>query len=151
MPASSPPVDDAAQTALTLLGHRIRERRMDLRLSMNATAETAGVSRVTLHRIERGGPSVTMGAYFNVITALGLSLTLENATPDPTASVRIGDHPQLRLIAWQLGEDTDITEADALQLYERNWRHVDHAAMQPRERQFLQHLVDTWGHGRLLV
>ena len=124
---------------------------MELRLSMNATAEAAGVSRVTLHRIERGGPSVTMGAYFNVITALGLSLTFENATADPTASVRIGDYPQLRLITWQLGEDTDITEVDALQLYERNWRHVDHAAMEPREQRFLQHLVDTWGHGRLLV
>ena len=73
MPASSPPIDDAVRTTLTALGSRIRARRMELRLSMNATAEAAGVSRVTLHRIERGGPSVTMGAYLNVISALGLS------------------------------------------------------------------------------
>jgi transcriptional regulator with XRE-family HTH domain len=160
MPASSPPIDDAVRTTLTALGSRIRARRMELRLSMNATAEAAGVSRVTLHRIERGGPSVTMGAYLNVISALGLSLnttpadrrsTTGQAAADPTASVRIGDYPQLRLIAWQFGDDAEIAEADALLLYERNWRHVDHAAMLPREQQFLQHLVDTWGHGRLLV
>lgn len=68
-----------------------------------------------------------------------------------TTTVRIGDYPLLSLIAWQLDEDTEISEADALQLYERNWRHIDHAALLPPERLFLKHLTDTWGHGRLLV
>lgn len=159
MPATSPPVDAAAQSALTALGSRIRERRTELRLTMTATAKAAGLSRVMLHRIERGGPSVTIGAYLNVITALGLTLdttpagypSIRQATADATDVVRIDEYPQLRLIAWQLGDGADIPEADALRLYERNWRHVDPAAMQPKERQFLQHLVDTWGHGRLLV
>lgn len=90
-----------------------------------------------------------MGAYLTVITALSVSLDL---TPiSSTATVRVGDYPQLCLIAWQLGDDTEVSETDALQLYERNWRHVDHAALQPRERLFIQHLAGTWGHGRLLV
>ncbi len=149
MPASSPPVDAAALTALVNLGNKIRARREELGLTMNQTAEAAGVSRVTVHRIERGRPSVTMGAYLNVITALSLSVELNpNSSP---ATVRVGDYPQLRVIAWQLGDDTEISEPDALQLYERNWRHVDHAALLPPERRFLQHLTDTWGHGRLLV
>jgi hypothetical protein len=53
VPASSPPVDDAVRSTLTGLGQSIRERRMELRLTMNATAEAAGVSRVTL-RCSRG-------------------------------------------------------------------------------------------------
>jgi transcriptional regulator with XRE-family HTH domain len=149
MPASSPPVDTAALATLTKLGNRIRARREELGLTMNQTAEAAGVSRVTVHRIERGTPSVTMGAYLTVITALSLSLDLIPSSS--AATVRVDDYPQLRLIAWQLGDDTEISEADALQLYERNWRHIDHAVLQPRERLFMQHLADTWGHGRLLV
>lgn len=149
MPASSPPVDAAALAGLAKLGNKIRARREELGLTMNQTADAAGVSRVTVHRIERGRPSVTMGAYLNVITALSLSVDLNPNSP--TATVRVGDYPQLRLIAWQLGDNTEISEPDALQLYERNWRHIDHAALLPPERLFLQHLTDTWGHGRLLV
>ena len=43
---------------------------------MTTTAEAAGLSRVTLHRIERGEPAVTIGAYLNVITALGRHLDI---------------------------------------------------------------------------
>ena len=149
VPASSPPVNAAALAGLVELGRKIRARREELGLTMSQAADAAGVSRVTVHRIERGTPSVTMGAYLNVITALSMSVDLN---PDSSgATIRVGDYPQLRLIAWQLGEDTEISEADALQLYERNWRHIDHAALQRRERAFLQHLTDTWGRGRLLV
>lgn len=116
---------------------------------MNQAAGAAGVSRVTVHRIERDIPSVTMGAYLNVITALSMSVELNPNSSG--ATIRVGDYPQLRLIAWQLGEDTEISEAEALGLYERNWRHVDQAALQRRECAFLQHLTDTWGHGWLLV
>lgn len=164
MPASSPSPDNGARTNLAALGRMIRARRTQLRVSMATTAEAAGISRVTLHRIERGGPAVTMGAYLNVITALGLRLELSpaqvtggNDAVHPPASsvaadgVRIGDYPQLRRAAWQLDEETELTEAEALQLYERNWRHVDQTAMDPREKEFVQHLADTLSRGRLLV
>lgn len=149
VPASSPPVNAAALAGLAELGSKIRARREELGLTMNQAADAAGVSRVTVHRIERGTPSVTMGAYLNVIAALSMRVDLNPNSSG--ATIRVGDYPQLRLIAWQLGADTEISEADALQLYERNWRHIDHAALQRRERAFLQHLTDTWGHGRLLV
>lgn len=164
MPATSPTIDSSARANLTALGAKIRARRKQLRVSMETTAEAAGISRVTLHRIERGGPAVTMGAYLNVITSLGLRLDAtegigqpratgdaETAATSSATNIRIGDYPQLRQIAWQLSEDTEIHETEALQLYERNWRHLDHAAMQRREQEFVQHLADTWSHGRLLV
>lgn len=35
-------------------------------------AEQAGIARSTLYLIEKGNPSVAMGAYFNVLRVLGL-------------------------------------------------------------------------------
>lgn len=63
--------------------------------------------------------------------------------------VRVGDYPQLRAIAWQLRDDTELTEFDALRLYERNWRYV--AELDDNEAAFVQHLADTYSGGRLLV
>lgn len=59
-----------------------------VRVTAIACAEAAGMSRVTLHRIEKGNPSVTIGAYINVATALGL----RPHRPGPRrASDRTGD------------------------------------------------------------
>ena len=52
---------------LTALGQKIRSQRKALRITATATAEAAGMSRVTLHRIEQGEASVTIGAYLNAI------------------------------------------------------------------------------------
>ena len=98
----------------------------------------------------------------NAAAALGLEFTLGEPRPprqpardaeDPTPheTVRVGDHPQLHAIAWQLRADTELTGAEALHLYERNWRHVDHAAMSDEERAFVQRLVDEYSGGVLLV
>src|SRR4051812_46185245 len=76
MPAPTPPLGDATQAKLAALGERIRAHRKQLGVSATATAEAAGMSRVTLHRIERGEPSVTMGAYLGAIAAIGLELAL---------------------------------------------------------------------------
>lgn len=163
MPATSPQIGNALGAALAALGGRVRARRKELRVSVTAAAEAAGISRVTLHRIERGEPSVTMGAYLNAMSAVGLELHAtepelrpktsadDAGTPAIAAKIRLADYPQLRQIAWQLGEFTEVTPKEALNLYERNWRNVDHAAMNTRERDFVQHLVDTWGGGLLLV
>ena len=67
--------------------------------------------------------------------------------PEPT--VRVGDYPQLRAISWQLRDDTELSESEALRLYERNWRFV--GPMDNREAAFVQHLADTYSAGRLLV
>lgn len=159
MPATNPKIAQAQRAVLTALGAELSARRKELGISATTTAEAAGLSRVTLHRIERGNPAVTIGAYLNVAAALGLRLGIV----DPVQSVdgperdlsqvtiRIGDLPQLRQIAWQLSDDTEISEVEALHLYERNWRHIDPGAFDDRERDFVQHLADVHSHGRLLV
>jgi hypothetical protein len=117
------------------------------------------MSRVTLHRIERGEPSVTMGAYISAIDAVGLQLELRDPQARPATAdtgslperIRLEDFAQLKGLAWQLHDVDELSPADALNLYERNWRHIDRASMAPAELALLQALVDRLGGGRLLV
>ncbi|MGZ5216085.1 MAG: helix-turn-helix domain-containing protein [Caldimonas sp.] len=163
MPARTPPLADAVAIKLVALGQRIRARREALKVSAVTAAEAAGMSRATLHRVERGEPSVTMGAYIGAATAVGLEFELvdprERASargrgrgkPPFPARIRLADYPQLERLAWQLHGVTELSAEDALGLYERNWRHVDVAALGPKERALVNALVQHLGKGRLLV
>lgn len=62
----------AVQRLLRDLGERLRLARLRRGLSGELVAERAGMSRPTLRSIERGEPSATLGAYANVLHALGL-------------------------------------------------------------------------------
>lgn len=157
MPARAPRGGKTASTRLVALGARIRLHRRALRVTAIDAAEAAGLSRMTLHRIEKGEPSVTMGAYMSAIAALGLELQL--AEPGARSekrgkdglprAIRVADYPQLKRIAWQLA-DTELTPKEAFALYERNWRHVDRKAMDDRERDLVRRLSARIG-GRLDV
>jgi transcriptional regulator with XRE-family HTH domain len=161
VPKRPPPLEQVAAERLVALGAQLRAHRKALRVNATTTAEAAGISRVTLHRIEHGEPSVTMGAYAAVIAALGLDMALVDPRARTTATtkqlprrIKLAEYAQLRRLAWQR-PDVDnmetITPKEALALYERHWRHVDRAAMTDDERALVQRLVDALGGGRLLV
>jgi transcriptional regulator with XRE-family HTH domain len=156
MPATASPLDTADRARLTRLGARLRAARREQSVTMVAAAEVAGMSRVTLHRIERGEPSVAIGAWIAAAGALGLSLDLVSTKAPRTAAklparIRLGDYPQLKKLAWQLKGVQDLAPREALDLYERNWRHVDPAALTPRETELIDALTQRFGGGRLLV
>jgi len=66
--------------------------------------------------------------------------------------IRIGDYPQLSLITWHIpNKDVELTESEALSIYERNWRHVDQAALTEEEQALIDRLVATVGHGLFLA
>lgn len=154
-----------ARTPLTLthsaaqlqaLGAQLRARRKALKVSSTAAAEAAGMSRVTLHRIEKGEASVAAGAWANAMAVLGLSLVAldaedttamrEGGIPEADLSqwipvrVRLADYPQLQALAWQVHGTDTLTPVEALGIYERNARHLDTAAMTPAEQALLQAL-----------
>ena len=163
MPAQAPATTPQVEDRLAAIGAQVRLERRRLGVSATAAAEAAGLSRVTLHRIERGEPSVAMASYLAVIQALGLGL--EVVGPSKSASlppprqaaarvpprIRPADYPELQRLAWQLDPEATLSPAEALALYERNWRHVDVAAMSATEQALLRALVQTEGKGRLLV
>jgi transcriptional regulator with XRE-family HTH domain len=163
MPAKLPRIDTATLNKLTLLGQQIRLHRKELKVTATATAEAAGLSRVTLHRIEKGEPSVSMAAYMSVTKALGLELTIspvDELIPKEArasrkgwvpAQVFIPDYPQLKQLAWQIHAATRLTPVEALNLYERNWRHLDLQNMEPHERDLVDALQIAFGKGKPLV
>ncbi|HEV6965234.1 helix-turn-helix transcriptional regulator [Pelomonas sp. P7] len=155
MPAKAPLVSPAVAAQLRALGQRIRKQREGQQVTATDTAKAAGMSRVTLHRIERGEPSVTMGAYLGALAAVGLSLDVKDpATPVPSAIppvIRLADYPALQQLVWQMPGVTELTPAQALDLCERNWRHLDREHLTLAERRLIQALVDELGGGRLLV
>lgn len=157
MPARSPEIATTALESLVRLGQQIRARRKALRINATAAAEAAGMSRVTLHRIENGEPSVTMGAYVNAMAALGLEFGIL-APVKPTADdlregwiparIRLADYPQLKQLAWQVHGTDALTPVEALGIYERNSRHLDLEALEPRERHLIEALRQALRDGR---
>ncbi len=59
------------QNLLSQMGEQIRLARLRRNLPSELVAERAGISRQTLTAIEKGAPSVSIGAYANVLHALG--------------------------------------------------------------------------------
>ncbi len=57
---------------LGVLGENIKLARKRRKLTSMQISERAGIDRGTLREVERGNPSVSMGAYFNVLRALNL-------------------------------------------------------------------------------
>ena len=152
MPAKPPAIASYTTEHLIALGQQIRAHRKALRISATTAAEAAGMSRVTLHRIEKGEPSVTMGAYVNALVALGLNFGL--VTPSELieahrvvdregwipARICLMDYPQLKQLAWQVqGADT-LSPKETWDIYERNWRHLDKLALTEHERQLIDAL-----------
>jgi transcriptional regulator with XRE-family HTH domain len=153
MTAHNLSTDLACAAQLQALGAQIRAQRKALRLSATVTAEAAGVSRVTLHRIEKGEASVAVGAWCNALAALGLSLQARSAMDARAdraqradrvgwipARVALADYPQLKSLAWQVHGTDTLTPFEALDIYERNARHLDLQAMSADEQALLQAL-----------
>ena len=57
---------------LKQMGENIKLARKRRKLTQEQVAERADIVRSTLYLIETGNPSVTIGAYFNVLRVLGL-------------------------------------------------------------------------------
>jgi transcriptional regulator with XRE-family HTH domain len=156
MPAAAPAPSAVVAKRLAEIGALIRRRRQALKVSATATAEAAGISRVTLYRIEKGEPSVAMAAYMSVVEAVGLQVEL--VAPEDRAKapklpkvIRLSDYPQLKKLAWQLRGTQTLKPKEALELYERNWRHVDEGELSDDERALIRDLIAALGGKRLLV
>lgn len=60
------------QKIVEQLGENIKLARKRRKLTTIQVAERASIDRSTLYQIEKGNPSVSMGAYFNVLRVFGL-------------------------------------------------------------------------------
>lgn len=65
-----------------------------------------------------------------------------------TELIELADYPQLKQLCWNLKIEF-LTRADAFAMYERNWRLIDQAALEPTERHFIDELIQSVGKGML--
>lgn len=159
MPSKSPAINQESQTSLIKLGAAIRTYRTAKRISAVIAAHSANISRITLHRIEHGEPSVAMGSYMSVLNALGMridaidshqnekefqthesdaTMASSNGLPD---SIDISHYPQLRQIAWHIRDGFKLTHEEAFNLYERYSYRLDMDRMSTNERDLYQKLM----------
>lgn len=64
--------------------------------------------------------------------------------------IKIDDYPQLKLVAWNRHNEF-IEEAEALELYEVNWRFIDQKSLTNNEQNLIDKLVKDYGNGVLHV
>ena len=68
--------------ALRKLGHDLRDARRRRRIPVAILAERASISRMTLNKVEKGDPGVSLGSYATVLFALGMAERLADVA-DP--------------------------------------------------------------------
>jgi transcriptional regulator with XRE-family HTH domain len=59
--------------ALRKLGQDIRDARRRRRIPVAILAERASISRMTLNKVEKGDPGVSVGTYATILFTLGMS------------------------------------------------------------------------------
>lgn len=137
-----------ATEQLAALGSAIRLKRKELKVTAVAAAESAGLSRVTWHRIEKGEPSVSAGAYFSALAVLGLQTQVDTKKKRVNGhskdyiplEISFKEYPQLKFLAWQIHGTEYLTPKEAWGIYQRNWRHLEEEKLNEQESQLIQKL-----------
>jgi transcriptional regulator with XRE-family HTH domain len=134
----------APREQLLALGQQIKHHRKANKLSAEAVAIAAGLSRTTLHRIELGEPSVAAGAYWAAVAALGLKCGIvefcNTETKPIPEKIDLNLYPQLKLLAWHVHGAESLTARQAWDIYARNWRHIDEAKIAASEQELIEQL-----------
>lgn len=75
------------QRVLRKFGRDIRVARLRRRIPTTIMAERASISRMTLNKVEKGNPGVSIGAYATVLFVLGLTDRLRDLADVTTDTV----------------------------------------------------------------
>jgi transcriptional regulator with XRE-family HTH domain len=85
------PLSLALEDILSMIGENIKLARLRRKITTTMLAERAGMSRVTLRKVENGDSGVTLGAYASVLFCLGLEKDLLLIGKDDPLGRRLQD------------------------------------------------------------
>ena len=76
---------------LSDFGERIKLARLRRHIPADTLAARSNISRMTLHRAEKGSPGVSMGTYFRILKALHLQDDFNLLAKDDVLGQRLRD------------------------------------------------------------
>lgn len=91
MPSKAQPIYPSEQKILVNLGERIKLARLRRGISADTLAARSSISRMTLHRAEKGFPAVTLGTYLRIMAALQLQDDFNLLAKDDVLGRRLQD------------------------------------------------------------
>jgi transcriptional regulator with XRE-family HTH domain len=77
--------------AVRMLGGQVRQARLERRWTLQQLAERAGVTHVTMRKVEEGDPSVALGTAFEAAALVGVPLFAADAARRTLEAGRIED------------------------------------------------------------
>lgn len=95
-------------TELQTMGIQIKLARKRRRLSLAAVCERSQCTQLTLMRVEKGEPTVSIGIYARVLYALGLDADLLLVAQADPAGRAISDGETLRRGEMENNDDYDV-------------------------------------------
>lgn len=90
-PKRSAVVFPKSQKVLSQLGENIQLARLRRNYAQTLISERTGLSRLTIRKIERGDPKVSLGHYVAVLGVLGLVEDLANVANDDELGRKLQD------------------------------------------------------------
>ena len=84
-------ISSKLEDILETVGENIKLARLRRKITATMLAERAGISRVTLRKVENGESSVTMAIYANILFCLGLETDLLRLAGDDPLGRRLQD------------------------------------------------------------
>lgn len=95
MKTRKPVLPTSTQNILIELGTHLKMARLRRKLSSEQISARANISRATLWQIEKGAPSVAIGAYCQVLYILGLDKDLLKVGADDPVGKKLQDNDLL--------------------------------------------------------
>ena len=87
----APPLFPPVLRQLEALGTRLRLARLRRRYSATSVAARAGITRMTLAKVEQGDPGVRLGVYASVLRVLNLQADLDLVARDDELGRKLQD------------------------------------------------------------
>jgi len=91
MPSKKQPIFPTEQKILADFGERLRLARLRREISAETLASRSSISRMTLHRAEKGSPAVSMGTYLRILAALHLTEDIDLLAKDDVLGRKLQD------------------------------------------------------------